>query len=334
MEPAERTLPSLSEGASDDVVSFGRQVIVTEAGALAALASLLDDSFGDAVETILRLRGRLVTTGIGKSGHIARKAAATFASTGTPAIFLHPAEAAHGDLGVIAKDDVLLAFSHSGSTAELQPVLNHANRLGLQIIGIVGRSNSMVMRHATVKLLLPRVDEACPANLAPTTSTAMMMALADAIALAAMRARGVSRAGFEALHPGGAIGKRLMRVAAVMHRKDAMPIVTRDCLMRDVIVKMTSCSFGIAGVIDEKGVLVGVITDGDIRRHIDSSLDTTAESIMTEGPVCVSPSMMIEDALTILNRHKITAMFAVEDGGSQRPVGIVHVHDFLRLGLA
>lgn len=333
MEPAERAGCEAEADGHDDVVAFGRQVIVTEAGALAALASMIDDSFADAVSTIMRVRGRLVCTGIGKSGHIARKAAATFASTGTPAIFVHPAEAAHGDLGMVTTGDVLLTYSLSGSTSELGPMLSHASRLGLPIIGVAAVSDSLVMRHSTVKLLLPRIDEACPANLAPTTSTSMMMALGDALALAAMRARGVSRAGFEQLHPGGAIGKRLMRVAAVMHRDEAMPIVTRDCPLRHVIMTMTSHSFGMAGVVDDDGDLCGVITDGDLRRHIDSNLDMPAHSLMTLDPICIGPGELIEDALAILNRHKITAMFALEDGG-RKPVGIVHVHDFLRLGVA
>lgn len=333
MEPAERTGSPL-EGELADVVAFGRSIIIAEADALSILAGALDESFTSAVAMILALRGRLVATGIGKSGHIARKTAATFASTGTPAIFVHPAEAAHGDLGMVTAGDVVLAFSLSGSTAELQPMLSHAARLRLPVIGIAAHQDSLVMRHASVKLLLPRLDEACPANLAPTTSTSMMMALGDALALAAMRARGVSRLGIEALHPGGAIGKRLMRVAAVMHRGGAMPIVTRNCPMRDVIVTMTSRSFGIAGVTDERGALIGVITDGDLRRHIDSSLDMPAEDVMTPDPVYVSPGWLIEDALGLLNRHKITAMFAVEDSGGRKPVGIVHVHDFLRLGLA
>lgn len=333
MEAAERAILIPREDVGD-VVDFGRQVIRTEAASLAALAGLIDDSFATAVSTLLRVRGRVVATGIGKSGHIARKAAATFASTGTPAIFVHPAEAAHGDLGMVTTGDVMVVYSFSGSTSELQPMLAHAARLNLPVIGIAGRSDSLVMRHAAVKLLVPQLDEACPANLAPTTSTAMMMALSDALALAAMRARGISRAGFEQLHPGGAIGMRLMRVAAVMHRGLSMPIVTGEMPMRDVIVKMTTCSFGMAGVVDSDGKLIGVITDGDLRRHIASSLEMPAANIMTPDPVCVSPGMLIEDALAILNQHKITAMFAVEDDGDQKPVGIVHVHDFLRLGLA
>ena len=324
----------LSPAEQDDLVAYGRQVVTTEAAALALLGDSLDESFADAVTTMLGLRGRVITTGIGKSGHIARKFAATLASTSSPALFVHPAEAAHGDLGMLMAGDGLLAFSNSGSTAELQPILTHATKLGLPIIGIAGRRDSLLMRHADVQLLLPTVDEACPANLAPTTSTAMMMALGDALAMAAMRARGISRSGFEALHPGGTIGKRLMRIAAIMHREDTLPLVQAEASMREVIVTMTSMSFGIAGVVDAGGGLVGVITDGDLRRHLDRLMESSARDVMTRDPVWVSPGCFVEDALAILNQHKITAMFAVEDPKSCRPVGLVHVHDFLRLGLA
>jgi len=320
-------------GDQGDIIAYGRQVIQTEAAALGTLHDALDNSFADAIAILIALRGRAVTTGIGKSGAIARKATATFASTGTPALFVHPAEAAHGDLGMLMAGDVLLAFSNSGSTEELQPILNHASKLGLPIIAVGGRRDSLVMRHAEVQLLLPQVDEACPANLAPTTSTAMMMALGDALAMTVARARGLSRAGFEALHPGGAIGKKLMRVAALMHRSDSMPLVSVDTPMRDVIVTMTSMSFGIAGVLDRNERLVGVITDGDLRRHIDHLMESTAEDVMTRDPVWVTPGCFVEDALAILNLRKITAMFAIEDPDGGRPVGLVHVHDFLRLGL-
>ena len=324
----------LSVADQADLVAYGRQVIAAEAAALTTLENVLDDRFAEAVSTILGLRGRMIATGIGKSGYIARKVAATFASTGTPALFVHPAEAAHGDLGMLMAGDGLIAFSNSGSTAELQPILNHAARLGLPIIGVAGRRDSLVMRHADVELLLPRTDEACPANLAPTTSTAMMMALGDALAMTAMRARGLSRAGFEALHPGGTIGRRLMRVAAIMHRGDTMPLVSAEASMRDVIVTMTSLSFGIAGVVEADGRLVGVITDGDLRRHIDRLMEATARDVMTKDPIWVAPGSFVEEALAVLNQHKITAMFVIEDAKSQRPAGLVHVHDFLRLGLA
>jgi arabinose-5-phosphate isomerase len=317
-----------------DVIAYGRQVISTEAMSLQMLGASLGDDFSEAVTAILNLRGRAITTGIGKSGHIARKVAATLSSTGTPSTYVHPAEAAHGDLGMLMAGDGLIAMSNSGQTAELQPILAHATRLGLPVIGIAGRPDCLVMRHADVKLVLPTVDEACPANLAPTSSTAMMMALGDALAMTAMRARGVSRAGFEALHPGGTIGKRLMRTAAIMHRSDTMPLVSMGASMREVIVTMTTRSFGIAGVLDAKGGLIGVITDGDLRRHLDSLLEATAADVMTKDPVWIAPGTLVEDALEILNQHKITAMFVVEDPHARYPVGLVHVHDFLRLGLA
>jgi arabinose-5-phosphate isomerase len=324
----------LSVTDQSDLIAYGRQVIATEAAALTVLGASLNLGFAEAIGTIMRLRGRVVATGIGKSGHIARKFAATLSSTGTPALFVHPAEAAHGDLGMMAPGDGLVAFSNSGGTAELQPVLIHAGKLGIPIIGIAGRAESLVMSHAGIKMLLPRMDEACPANLAPTTSTSMMMALGDALAMTVMRARGISRSGFEALHPGGTIGKKLMRVAAIMHQSASLPLVSLDESMRNVIVTMTTRSFGIAGVIDEAGALVGVITDGDLRRNLDRLLDSSARDVMTPDPVLISPGCFVEDALTILNQHKITAMFTIEDVVGRRPVGLVHVHDFLRLGLA
>lgn len=331
---ATRGVPTGLAGNPNDLCAYGRQVIATEAAGLHALAEALDGGFAQAVATLLALRGRVVVTGIGKSGYVARKVTATLASTGTPAVFVHAAEAAHGDLGMLVPGDALIAFSNSGGTEELLPILGRAQKLGLPIIGIAGRRQSMLMRNATIGLLLPPVPEACPDNLAPTTSTAMMMALGDALALAVGRERGQSRASFEELHPGGAIGKRLMRVAAVMHREDAMPVVSTDTRMREVIVTITAGSLGIAGVVDHEGGLVGVITDGDLRRHLDTLMDATAGEVMTPDPVLISPGLLIEDALAILNRHKITALFAVADDDGRTPVGIVHVHDFLRLGLA
>lgn len=325
---------SLANATYDDALTYGREIIAAEANGLAALTAALDERFNEAVELLLLARGRVIVTGIGKSGHVARKVAATLASTGTPALFVHAAEAGHGDLGMMVTGDVLIAFSNSGATAELQPMVTHAGKLGMPVVGVVGRAGSLLARQSRVALLLPSVAEACPVNLAPTTSTAMMMAMGDALALAVMRARGLTRSGLEELHPGGAIGKRALRVAAVMHRGREMPLVSADMLMRDVILAMTSHSFGIAGVVDAGGALIGVITDGDLRRHLDTLMDARAREVMTPDPVWVSPGCLIEDALAKLNRHKITAMFAIEDEATREPVGIVHVHDFLRLGLA
>lgn len=315
------------------ILDFGRSVIDAEAAALTMLARCLDDQFEQAVALFLGLRGRVVVTGMGKSGHIGRKLAATLASTGTPALFIHPAEAAHGDLGMLVPGDALLALSNSGGTAELKPILAHAESLDIPIVAITSGVSSPLTRSANIRLLMPPVDEACPANIAPTTSTAMMMALGDALAMAAMRERGVSRDGFEMLHPGGVIGRRLMRVAAIMHTGKAIPMVRDDTPMQDVIMVMTAQAFGIAGVIGEDGCLRGVITDGDLRRHVENLLTSTAGEVMTRDPVTISYRAFAEDALQLMNQHKITSLFVIDEQQGERPIGLLHVHDFLRLGL-
>lgn len=326
-------LPELQEP-EDELVSYGSSVIEIEAAALALLSRSLDQSFAAAVDMLLALSGRMVVTGMGKSGHVARKIAATLASTGSPSLYIHPGEAAHGDLGMLVPGDGLLVLSNSGGTSELRPVIAHAKALGIAIIGIAGRANSPLMQAADIRLLLPRAAEACPANIAPTTSTAMMMALGDALAMATMRQRGISRDGFEALHPGGTIGLRLMRVAAVMHKDGAIPLVAADAPMREVIVTMTAMSFGIAGVVDGNGHLIGAISDGDLRRHAEVLLLLSAGEVMTRSPVTIGACSFAEDALALMNEHKITSLFVTEDGDAERPIGLVHIHDFLRLGLA
>ncbi|BEV01847.1 KpsF/GutQ family sugar-phosphate isomerase [Novosphingobium olei] len=310
-------------------------MIHTEAKALGELSALLDESFADAVRLILATSMRVVVTGMGKSGHIGRKMAATFAATGTPAIFVHPAEAAHGDLGMLVAGDTLLAISNSGNTAELRPILTHATTLGCKVIGIASAADSLVMRRADVQLLLPKAREACPANIAPTTSTTMTIALGDALAIATMQVRGVTREGLQALHPGGAIGARLMPVADVMRGADHMPLVSPDQPMRDVLVTMTEKSLGIAGVIDGDGRLIGVITDGDLRRHVDTLLTSCAADVMTRNPKTISIAARAGDALAVLAESKITALFVVDTGNSAfdwedlgRPVGVIHIHDF------
>jgi len=314
-------------------LEHGRSVLNIESSAIAALAADLDDSFSEAVGLLIALRGRVVVTGMGKSGHIARKIAATLASTGTPALFVHPAEAAHGDLGMVIKGDALIMLSNSGGTTELVPILFHAGSLGLPIIAISSKVDSTLMKAATIKLLLPEAEEACADNIVPTTSTTMMLALGDALAMATMRERGVSRDGFERLHPGGMIGLRLMRVATVMHKDNVLPLVSIDMPMRDVVLTMTERSFGVAGVIDANGHLVGVITDGDLRRHVDRLMTSRAAEVMTHGPRTIGASAFAEDALAIMNEHKITSLFVTEQAGDRTPIGLVHVHDFLRYGL-
>ncbi|WP_225205329.1 KpsF/GutQ family sugar-phosphate isomerase [Novosphingobium huizhouense] len=322
-----------------ELLSHGRTVIQTEAKALGDLSAMLDERFAEAVRTILATPMRVVVTGMGKSGHIGRKIAATFAATGTPAIFVHPAEAAHGDLGMLVAGDTLLVVSNSGNTAELRPILAHAAALGCAVIGMASRAESLVIRRADVALMLPQAREACPANIAPTTSTTLMLALGDALAVAAMRARGVTRERLQALHPGGAIGARLMPIADFMRGAEHLPLVAPDRPMREVLVTMTEKSLGIAGVVDDEGMLIGVITDGDLRRHVDRLLTSTAREVMTRRPKTIEVGARAGDALAVLAESRITALFVVDapagarrEGQAGRPVGIVHIHDFAAPG--
>ena len=321
---------------ADEILCRAAEVIKIEADALATLAGSLEHSFVEACETILSSRGRVVVTGMGKSGHIGRKWAATLAATGTPAIYVHPAEAAHGDLGMLVGGDVLVVISNSGNTSELRAFLNYAVRIGVQVIGVTSKRDSLVMEIADIKLCLPAAREACPANIAPTTSTTLQLALGDAIALTLMDMRGFSRDGLKALHPGGSIGLRLTPVREIMHRRDRLPLVDEVEPLQEVIMTMTSMGFGIAGVVDKIGRLVGVITDGDLRRHFDELASACAGQVMTRDPKTVTADMVAEDALHFLNENKITCAFVMERNAPVNtgvPIGIVHIHDFLRVGL-
>jgi arabinose-5-phosphate isomerase len=317
----------------ETIAEDARNVIIAEAAALGELAAMIDSSFVDAINLIMGVRGRVVVTGMGKSGHVGRKIAATLAATGTPATFVHPAEAAHGDLGMMMQSDMLLALSNSGRTPELEAIVSHAQRLRIPIVAIASQPDSWLMRDADVPLLMPQAAEACPANLAPTTSTMMMMALGDALAISAMKRRGFSRQGFQLLHPGGQIGARLRQVGTLMHRAENMPLVSPDCTMPEVILTMTSKSFGIAGVVDSTGLLIGVITDGDLRRHADGLMEREAGQVMTLSPITIEVDASAEDALEVMNQHRITGLFVVAKNFPGAPVGIVHIHDFLRLGI-
>lgn len=323
---------SVELGESDlaHILAAGLEVIETEARALAELSGLLDENFSEAVRLILSNRQRVIVGGMGKSGHIGRKIAATLASTGTPALFVHPAEAAHGDLGMITSGDTLLLLSNSGATPELRAMIDHARALGCKIIAVASRVTSPLMRAADVRITLPAVPEACPVNIAPTSSTTMMLALGDALAVAAMRLRGLTRERLQLLHPGGTIGGRLLPVDQMMHGRDALPLVQRATPMADVIVEITRRSYGIAGVVEGE-CLVGVITDGDLRRHSDNLMALTAADVMTGEPKCVPEGTRAEDALRLLQEHKITALFVMAHDAPERPVGLVHVHDFARL---
>jgi arabinose-5-phosphate isomerase len=326
-----------AEYPSESILRRGAEVIKAEASALEVLAASLDDSFVLACETILGSRGRVVITGMGKSGHIGRKWAATMSATGTPAIYVHPAEAAHGDLGMLIKGDVLIVISNSGNTTELRAFLRYAREIGVPVIGVASRLESLVMHNADIKLCLPATREACHANIAPTTSTTMQLALGDAIAMTLMDLRGFSVDGMKALHPGGSLGLRLTPVRDIMHSSTRVPLVPQTAPMHDVILTMTSMGFGIAGVVDPVGRLVGAITDGDLRRHFDELVVATAEEVMTAAPITVDANMLAEEALQVLNDNKITGAFVIERNApvnTNVPIGIVHIHDFVRLGLS
>jgi arabinose-5-phosphate isomerase len=322
---------------TDAILERGVEVIRTEAAALQVLAASLDESFIMACDAILGSRGRVVITGMGKSGHIARKWAATMAATGTPAIYVHPGEAAHGDLGMLVRGDVLIVISNSGNTSELRAFLDYAKQIGVPIIGVAARLDSLVMRNADIRLCLPAAIEACPANLAPTTSTTMQLALGDAIAMALMDLRGFTTDCMKALHPNGSLGLRMTPVRDMMHPPSRVPLVGQSANMHDVILTMTSMGFGIAGVVDPAGRLVGAITDGDLRRHFEELSAATAAEVMTADPITVSANMLAEEALQLLNENQITGAFVIEPNApvnTNVPVGIVHIHDFLRLGLS
>ncbi|MCE7798390.1 KpsF/GutQ family sugar-phosphate isomerase [Sphingobium sufflavum] len=313
----------------------GREVIQAEADALKLAANALDGRFVAACDMILHTKNRVVVTGMGKSGHIARKISATLAATGTPSLYLHPAEASHGDLGMMIQGDTLIVISNSGNTAELRPVLHYARALSIPIIGIASQASSIVMDYSDIGLILPSTPEACAANIAPTTSTTMQLAVGDALALAVMDMRGVTSDSLRSLHPGGTIGLRLTSLRDVMHGRDRMPMVGANASMTDAILVITSGSFGIAGVTDDEGRLIGVITDGDLRRHFSHLNSARAADIMTSNPKTLGADLLAQDALLYLNANKISAAFVldIEGGNFEKPIGIVHLHDFLRFGL-
>lgn len=313
---------------ADDVLQFGRAILHDEARALDALADSLDGAFEEAVRLILACKGKLIVSGLGKSGHVARKIAATFASTGTTATFLHLAEAIHGDLGMASHGDVAILISQSGETAELEPVVDHFRQVRIPIIAMTGNGGSMLARAAAAVLLLPHWPEVGPESVAPTTSTTMTLALGDALAMAVMRQKGFTRTDFGRLHPGGALGARLKPVSRLMHAGDALPLTHEGSSMHDTIVEMSAKRLGIVGVVDAAGYLVGAITDGDLRRHIEQGLDHTAAEFMTGDPKTIAPDALVDDALTLFEEHRITALFVVEEAeGGKTPIGVLHIHD-------
>ncbi len=309
-----------------------RRVLALEAESLLALSDALDDKLFLLLDILARVEGRVVVTGMGKSGHIARKIAATLASTGTPALFVHPGEASHGDLGMITPPDAVIALSKSGTNAELTDLIVYTRRFGIPLIAITAGESSQLAEQADAAVLLPAVEEACPLGLAPTTSTTMMMALGDAIAVALLERRGFSTEDFQILHPGGALGRALVRVSDLMHGQDELPLCRPDGSMADAILIMTNKTFGCTGVVDDQGRLVGIITDGDLRRHMaEGLLERRAGEIMTPAPKTIGDHALAAEAIRIMNEGSITSLFVIEDG---RPTGIVRLHDCLRAGIA
>jgi arabinose-5-phosphate isomerase len=314
-----------------------RRVLRFAGEALQALSDNLNGAFHAAVDVLHGVRGRVVISGMGKSGHVARKIAATLSSTGTPAQFVHPAEASHGDLGALTRADAVLILSYRGETAELSDLITYAKRYGIPLIGMASNSESTLLKASDVALVLPQAQEACPLGLAPTTSTTMMLALGDALAVALMERKGFSADQYRDLHPGGSLGRALIRVSDIMHQGARMPLVKPDTVMRDVLLTMTSGGFGVAGVIDGQGALTGIITDGDLRRHMQRELlDRHARDVMTKGAKTIAPGMLAAEALAYMNDStpKVTCLFVVDpEAALSRPLGILHVHDCLRAGL-
>ena len=310
------------------ILEFGRRILHDEARALDALADSLGEDFTRAVGLILDSPGKLIVSGLGKSGHIARKIAATFASTGTTATFLHLAEAIHGDLGIAANGDVAILISLSGSTAELEPVIDHFEAVGIPVVAITGNPRSPLGEAAAAPLILPHWPEVGPEAVAPTTSTTMTLALGDALAMTVMRQKGFTRTDFGRLHPGGTLGAKLKPVRRLMHSGEQVPLIRHDSSMHDAVVVMTEKRLGVVGVTDDQGRLMGVITDGDLRRNIERGLDRTAAEFMTSDPKTVAPDDLVADALSMFDEYRITALFVVEEADdAKRPIGVLHIHD-------
>ena len=326
----------MSNDRAQATIESALRTLDAEGGGIDALAAALRDglgaSFAAAVELIRAAQGRVIVTGMGKSGHVGRKIASTFASTGTSAFFVHPGEASHGDLGMIANNDVIIALSWSGETVELKNLTDYSLRFRIGLIAMTANPESTLAKNADVVLALPQAREACPHNMAPTTSSLMQLALGDALAIALLEGRGFTAVDFGLLHPGGKLGAQLKTVAEFMHASDTVPLTPLGTRMSDAIIVMTTKGFGCVGITDPRGLLVGIITDGDLRRHMRNDLlDQRVDDVMTRSPKTVRPDQLISETLELLNSTKVTAVFAVEDG---KPVGIIHIHDLLRAGAA
>ena len=312
-------------------LDIARRVIAQEAEALGVMAQGLGDSFEAAVDTILGAKGRVIVSGMGKSGHIARKIAATLASTGSPAHFVHPAEASHGDLGMVTRADVVVALSNSGEAPELAHLLAYTRRFRIPLVAITSRAEGTLAKQSDITLMIPQLGEACGYGVVPTTSTTMTLALGDALAIAVMKARDFTPENFREFHPGGKLGAQLSRVSDLMHAGDAVPLVGPQTPMSDVLLTISQKGFGVVGITGSDGRLDGIITDGDLRRNMATLLDQTAQDVMTQKPRTLAETALAEEALAIMNASKITCLFIT--GAKGRVAGILHIHDCLRAGV-
>lgn len=329
-------LAGLNKRGPESWLRSAKRVLEIEKEGLDQLIAALNGSLGaaycEAIGTITSATGRVILTGIGKSGHIARKIASTLASTGSPAMFVHPAEASHGDLGMIKANDVVIMISNSGETAELRGMIEYAKRFSVKLIAMTSRPDSTLAAYADVTLVLPNAREACPIGVAPTTSTMLQLAIGDAIAMSLLEDKGFNAKQFRTLHPGGLLGAALTHVSDVMHKPPRLPLVSPEMVMGEALVVMTSLSFGCLGVTDVTGRLVGIVTDGDLRRHMSRDLvDLPVSEVMTGTPRTIAPETLASEAIETLNEAKITSLFVVDE--VLRPVGLVHIHDLLRLGV-
>ena len=317
----------------DAFIDPARRVIADEAKALDAMADALDERFAQAVDLILNATGRVIVSGIGKSGHIGHKIAATLASTGTPAYFVHPAEASHGDLGMLAKGDVVLAISNSGEAPELANLLSFTRRFGIPLIGLSSQLGSSLMKQADVHLQIPSLGEACGFGMVPSISTTLTLAMGDALAIALMRHRDFRPENFRDFHPGGKLGAQLSKVSDLMHSGDALPLISENTSMGDALIEISRKGFGVVGVVGADGALRGIITDGDLRRNMDGLLDLRAAEVMTPDPSTITPGALAEEAVANMNDRKITCLFVVDPASGPKALGLIHIHDCLRVGL-
>ncbi len=311
----------------------GKAVIKSEIQALSQLLENLGDDFAQAVEILAKTKGRIIVSGMGKSGHIARKIAATLSSTGKPAHFVHPAEASHGDLGMLAQGDTVLILSNSGETPELDHLISYIKRFSIPTIGVASEVESTLIKNSTVGIVLPKTGEACDTGVVPSNSTIMLLALGDALAITLMKSTNFTVESFREFHPGGQLGARLSKVGSIMHAGSDIPLVTQNTPMAETLIIMTKKGFGVAGIVSASGHLLGIITDGDLRRHMEGLFNCRSDEVMTPNPITISPDSLAEEALALMNNKGVTCLFVVNPNKDSTVVGILHIHDCLRLGV-